>query len=220
MPCRGVSFAWFIQTCYISSSFQDALAVKIWMDLFKGLWSYGVLSWGSQISLEFSAPLSGETVCWTPKCFWGVRKCLSSCIILSSLVGLRLCPPLGQPKTLSFCLLVCMTEFVRTGTILPWSRWKTHTQPLYGTLDFVWVNPGEPVTEETFTHSHLSWSSIIPYLLSPSITIHGILPVQFMQLTVFFHNICPSFIWSTSWHGRLAPSTSYSIHFFTQSLET
>ena len=35
---------------------------------------------------------------------------------------------------------------------------------------------GEP--EETFTHSHLSWSSIIPYLLLPSNMIHGILPVQ------------------------------------------
>jgi len=34
-------------------------------------------------------------------------------------------------------------------------------------------NPGEPVPEETFTHSHLSWSLIIPYLLPPSITNHG-----------------------------------------------
>jgi len=29
----------------------------------------------------------------------------------------------------------------------------THTQPFYGSLDFVWDNPGEPVPEETFTHS-------------------------------------------------------------------
>jgi len=32
-------------------------------------------------------------------------------------------------------------------------------------MDFVRDNPSEPVPEETFTHSHLSWSSIIPYLL-------------------------------------------------------
>ena len=32
-------------------------------------------------------------------------------------------------------------------------------------MDFVRDNPGEPVLEETFTHSHLSWSSIVPYLL-------------------------------------------------------
>ena len=42
-------------------------------------------------------------------------------------------------------------------------------QPFYGSLEFAWDNPGEPVPEETFTHSHLSWSSIIPYLLLPSI---------------------------------------------------
>jgi len=43
--------------------------------------------------------------------------------------------------------------------------------------------------EETFTHSHLSWSSIVPYLLHPSITIHGILRVQSTSLTVCFENI-------------------------------
>jgi len=56
----------------------------------------------------------------------------------------------------------------------------THTHTFYGSLGFVWDNSGKLVPEETFTHSHLSWSSIIPYLLHPSITIHGILPVQFM----------------------------------------
>jgi len=58
-------------------------------------------------------------------------------------------------------------------------------------MDFVWDNPGEPVPEETFTQSHLSWSSIVPYLLHPSNTINGILPVQFTCLTVFFHNLSP-----------------------------
>jgi len=41
----------------------------------------------------------------------------------------------------------------------------------------------------TFTHSHWSWSSIIPYLLPHPFTIHDILPVQFTCLTVFFHNL-------------------------------
>ena len=35
-------------------------------------------------------------------------------------------------------------------------------QLFYGSLDFVRDNPDEPVPEETFTHSHSSWSSIIP----------------------------------------------------------
>jgi len=40
-------------------------------------------------------------------------------------------------------------------------------------MDFVRDNPGEPVPEETFTHLHLSWSSIVSYLLLPSNTIRG-----------------------------------------------
>jgi len=78
---------------------------------------------------------------------------------------------------------------------------------------FFWHNPGELVPEETFTHSHLSWSSIIPYHFSSSITIHGILCVQFMCLTDLFHNLSLKFL-------GLAPSTSYSTHFFTQWLSS
>jgi len=52
----------------------------------------------------------------------------------------------------------------------------------YGSLDFLRDNLGEPVQEETFTHSNLLWLSIIPYLLPPSNMMHDILPVQFMCL--------------------------------------
>jgi len=103
---------------------------------------------------------------------------------------------------------------VKTIQLITQHGHDTHTQPFHSSLDFVQDNLDQPVPEETFTHSHLSWSSVIPYLIPPSITIHGILPVQFMCLTVFFRNISPSFVWSTSWPGTL---TSYSIHFFTQS---
>jgi len=61
-----------------------------------------------------------------------------------------------------------------------------HTQPFYGSLDFVWDYPGEPVPKQTVTHSHLSWLSIILYLLPPSTAIHGILPLQFTCLTSLF----------------------------------
>ena len=60
----------------------------------------------------------------------------------------------------------------------------THTQPFYGYVDFVPDNPGELIPEETFTHSHSSWSSIVPYLLHPSTTIRrGILSVQPTRLS-------------------------------------
>jgi len=93
----------------------------------------------------------------------------------------------------------------------------THTQPFYGSMNFVWDNPGEPVPEETFTHSHLSWSSIVPCLIHPSTMIHGMLHVQSTCLTVI------STISLQVFFGLplgLAPSTSCSIHFFTQSLSS
>jgi len=78
-----------------------------------------------------------------------------------------------------------------------------HTQPFYDSLDSLRDNLGKPVPEETFTHSHLSWSSLIPYLQPQSIMIHGIFPVQSTCLTVVFHNLSPSFLWSTSWPSTL-----------------
>jgi len=45
---------------------------------------------------------------------------------------------------------------------------NSHTQPFYGSLDSVQDKLDQPVPEETFTHSHLSWSSVIPNLLPPS----------------------------------------------------
>jgi len=79
----------------------------------------------------------------------------------------------------------------------------TYAKPFYDSLDFVRDNIGKPVLEETFTHSHLLWSSVIPYLLPSSIMIHYIFPVQCTCLTVCFHNLSPSLLWSTSWPGTL-----------------
>ena len=77
----------------------------------------------------------------------------------------------------------------------------------YNCLTAFWISSGTTRVsrnqKKTFTHSYLSWSSIIPYLLPPSITIHGILPVQFTCLTVFFAQSLSSFLWSTSWPGTL-----------------
>jgi len=69
---------------------------------------------------------------------------------------------------------------------------------------FFWIlpgQPGEPVTEETFTHSHLSWSSTILYQLPPSATIRSILPFQFTCFIL--HNLSPGPLWCASWSGTL-----------------
>ena len=79
----------------------------------------------------------------------------------------------------------------------------THTHNHFTVLDFVQDYPDESVPEETFTHSHLSWSSIILHRLPPSTAIHGILPDQFIGLTVFLHNLCPNLLWCFVWHPPL-----------------
>jgi len=84
----------------------------------------------------------------------------------------------------------------------------------------LWILSGTTrVSQYQKKHSltqHLSWSSVIPYLLLPFYMIHGILPVQSTCLTVFFHNLSPSLLkWSASWPGTL----HFILHiFFAQSL--
>ena len=78
----------------------------------------------------------------------------------------------------------------------------THAQPFYGFLDSVRDNTGELAPEETFTHSHLSWSSVIPCLLPPSFTIHSILLVQFMCLTPQSLSKF-SLVYLLAWHPQL-----------------
>jgi len=57
----------FHKICRVCTPFYDALAVKILLDLLKGLWSYGgfKLTWSGYPQI-FSAP-SGETMRQTPK---------------------------------------------------------------------------------------------------------------------------------------------------------
>jgi len=58
------------------------------------------------------------------------------------------------------------------------------------------------------------WPAAIIYQLPSSTKIHSIFPVQFTCLTVFLHNPSPSLPLG------LEHYTSYSIHFFTQSLSS
>jgi len=84
-------------------------------------------------------------------------------------------------------------------------------------VDFVRDNLGELVPEETFTHSHSSWSSIISIcflhllrsMASSLFNPRALQSFSTISLQVFF-----------GLPLGLAPSTSYSIHFFTQSLSS
>ena len=89
-----------------------------------------------------------------------------------------------------------------------------YLQPSYGSLDFAWDNPGEPVP---VTHSHLSWSSIILYcfyhllrsIASSMFNLRPWEPFCTTSLQVLFD--LPL---------GLEPFTLYSIHFFTQTLSS
>ena len=111
MPAGAYHLRDFHKICRVCTSFHCTLAVKISLDLLKGLWSYGGFKLMGSGYPQFSAPPSGETMCQTQKRFRGGRTCSRSSITMPSLVGLRFHPPPGRPKTLSF--LVCLSVFVR-----------------------------------------------------------------------------------------------------------
>jgi len=89
----------------------------------------------------------------------------------------------------------------------------THTHTHTTILRLFGFRPGLPRwagTRGNIHHSHLSWSSIILYLLPPFTTIHGILPVQDAFLTVFFaQQLSKS---SLVWHPPLTPYISSPGH--------
>jgi len=104
----------FHKICRVCTTFQDALAVKISLDLLKGSWSYGGLKLtGFGYPQIFSACLAAKLCIRSPS-FRGARTCSRSSITTPSLVGLGFHPPPGWPKTLSFlfvCLFVCLSRF-------------------------------------------------------------------------------------------------------------
>ena len=77
----------------------------------------------------------------------------------------------------------------------------THTKTTTILWPFVRFYLGEPVPAKTFTHSHLSWSSTILYQLPPSFCTTSLQVLFGLPL-------------------GLELSTSYSMHFFTQSLSS
>jgi len=93
---------------------------------------------------------------------------------------------------------------------------NSHTQPFYGSVEFVRDNPGEPVPEEIFTHYSL-WSSIIPtcFLHLPRSMASSLFTPRALQS---FCTISVQVFFGLPF--GLIPSTSYSVHFFTQLLSS
>jgi len=81
----------------------------------------------------------------------------------------------------------------------------THTQPFYGSQQFVFDNPVKPVPEETFTHSHIHTyhglqSSLICFLHLLRSTASSLFSVHAWQS--FYRIHLQSFHWF-SWPGTL-----------------
>jgi len=79
----------------------------------------------------------------------------------------------------------------------------THTHTHNRFTDSSRDNLGEPVPEETFTHSHLSWSSVIPYLLPLLWSIASSLFCSIYVPDSLFLQSLSKFSLSTSWPGTL-----------------
>jgi len=101
----------FHKICRVRTSFQDALGVKISLDLLKVLRSYMGFKLRGPVTPKFSAPPSGETVRQTPKVFEvqeRARGPLSPCIYYhAKFGGARISPAAGVVKNV-FCLFVCV----------------------------------------------------------------------------------------------------------------
>ena len=105
-PAGAYPLCDFHKICRICSTFQDALAVKVSLNLLKGLWSYGHFNLTGSGYPKIS---SGETMRQTPKRFRGETTCSRSSITMPSLVAIGFHPPPGRRKTLSF--FVCPSRF-------------------------------------------------------------------------------------------------------------
>jgi len=103
------------------------------------------------------------------------------------------------------------------------SSFKTDAGQLLHTTvlrPFVLDYLGEPVPEETFTHSHLSWSSTILYQLPPFTAIHSILPVHFVLDSLFAQPLSKSslfylLVWHPPLHTPYISSLSHCLLFTT-----
>ena len=94
----------------IWTSFQDALAVKISLDLLKGLWGYGGLKLTGLVIHKFSAPKRRNYASDTTKVLEvqeRARGPLSPCQVCWSSDFTR---RRGGQKRLAFCLFVCLFD--------------------------------------------------------------------------------------------------------------
>ena len=136
------------------------------------------------VKVKYYIPLWHLILCWhfvLPSLKWCSVQCIvftPATILTASIIGNSKCT-----LVMKFIAELQKTMTTKGSQMQSQTHTYTHTQPFYSSMDFDQDNTGEPVPEEIFTHSHRLWSSIVPYLLHPSNTIHGIFPVLSTRLT-------------------------------------
>ena len=106
-PAGAYDLRDFHKICRVCTSFQDALGVKIWLDLLKGLWSYGGFKLTGSGYPQISAPPSGETMRQTPKVF-EAKNMIEVLYHHAKFGGTRISPIAGAAKNVEF-LSVCLS---------------------------------------------------------------------------------------------------------------
>jgi len=122
-PAGAYALRDFHKICRVCTTFQDALDVKIWLDLLEGLWSYGGFKLRGSGSPKFSAPPSSETMRQTPKSFRGAK--INELEVLyhhAKCGGARISPAAGAAKNVEFCLLPAALRAAHTCRYLVYSE--------------------------------------------------------------------------------------------------
>ena len=99
----------FRKICRVCTPFQDALGVKIWLDLRKGLWSHGGFKLrGSGYPQIFSA--SAAKLCVRPQTFSRCKNMLEVLYHHAKFGGAGISPAAAAAKNVEiFCLYVCLS---------------------------------------------------------------------------------------------------------------
>jgi len=91
----------FHEICRIYTSFYDALGVKIWMDLLKGLRSYGGCKLTELGSPNFQRPLAAK-LCIGPQKFWRCKNVLKVLYHHGKFCWAQISPAAGAAKNVEF----------------------------------------------------------------------------------------------------------------------
>jgi len=104
---------------------------------------------------------------------------------------------------MSCCISTHLTFQVSQGSVATDLRWGENFNKFLFRNSFLNIVLKKLRKSVNICQSYQKNKSVLFFYGPQCSTIHGILSVQSTRLTVFFHDLFPSFLWSTSWSGTL-----------------